>query len=64
MSAQYFGIFGGSFLGGQVAAFFGIKIVFFVTSALLLINAALVYIRVYKNLSAGMLLNGIISKKV
>ncbi|WP_434509639.1 multidrug efflux MFS transporter [Desulfitobacterium sp. AusDCA] len=51
MSAQYFGIFGGSLLGGQVAAFFGIQNVFFVTSALLLINAAIVYKRVYKNLS-------------
>lgn len=51
MSAQYFGIFGGSVLGGQVAAFFGIRDVFFVTSALLLINAALIYKRVYKNLS-------------
>lgn len=51
MSAQYFGIFGGSLLGGQVAASFGIRNVFFVTSALLLINAALIYKRVYKNLS-------------
>lgn len=49
MSAQYFGIFGGSLLGGQVAAFFGIRNVFFVTSALLLINAALIYKSVYKS---------------
>ena len=41
MSAQYLGVFGGSVLGGQVAAFFGIQSVFFVTSALLLINALL-----------------------
>ncbi|MFL0198163.1 multidrug efflux MFS transporter [Clostridium sp. WILCCON 0269] len=58
MSAQYFGIFGGSFLGGQVAAFFGIRNVFFVTSALLLINAVLVYRSVYKNWSGEMLLKG------
>lgn len=28
MSAQYLGIFGGSLLGGQIAAYFGIKYVF------------------------------------
>lgn len=38
MSAQYFGIFAGSFLGGQTAALFGIRNVFFCTSAVLLIN--------------------------
>jgi MFS transporter, DHA1 family, multidrug resistance protein len=50
MSAGYLGIFGGSVLGGQVAAYLGIQYVFFVTSALLLINAVLVYSKVYKKL--------------
>lgn len=50
MSAQYFGTFGGSVLGGQIAAFFGIKYIFFITSALLLFNAVWVYNLVYKNL--------------
>jgi MFS transporter, DHA1 family, multidrug resistance protein len=43
MSAQYLGVFSGSVLGGQVAALFGIRTVFFVTSALLLVNAAWVW---------------------
>jgi DHA1 family multidrug resistance protein-like MFS transporter len=51
MSAGYLGIFGGSVLGGQVAALWGIKYVFFITSALLLINAVWVYFKVYKKLS-------------
>ena len=51
MSAGYLGVFGGSVLGGQVAAWFGIRYVFFITSALLLINAAWVYFKVYKKLS-------------
>jgi len=51
MSAGYLGVFGGSVLGGQVAAWFGIRYVFFITSALLLINAACVYFKVYKKLS-------------
>ncbi len=38
-SAQYLGTLGGAVLGGQLAAIFGIKYVFFITSALLLINA-------------------------
>ncbi|GKX66671.1 multidrug efflux MFS transporter [Inconstantimicrobium mannanitabidum] len=50
MSAQYLGIFGGSILGGQVAACFGIRYVFFITSSLLLINAAWVYFSVFKKL--------------
>jgi MFS family permease len=50
ISAGYLGIFGGSILGGQVAAYWGIKYVFFVTSALLLINAVWVYFNVYKKL--------------
>ncbi|MBL4935582.1 multidrug efflux MFS transporter [Clostridium sp. YIM B02515] len=48
VSAGYLGIFGGSVLGGQVAARFGISYVFFVTSALLLLNAVWVYFKVYK----------------
>jgi MFS family permease len=48
MSAGYLGIFGGSVLGGQVAAYFGIRYVFFITSVLLLINAIWVYFKVYK----------------
>lgn len=50
MSAQYLGVFGGSILGGQVAAYVGIKYVFLITSSLLLINALWVYKKVYKKL--------------
>jgi MFS transporter, DHA1 family, multidrug resistance protein len=50
MSAGYIGVFGGSVLGGQVAAYFGIRYVFFITSALLLINAVWVYFKVYKKI--------------
>ncbi|MGG7078158.1 multidrug efflux MFS transporter [Clostridium sardiniense] len=50
MSAQYFGTFGGSILGGQVAAIFGIKYIFFITSALLLLNGLWVYKLVYKKM--------------
>jgi DHA1 family multidrug resistance protein-like MFS transporter len=51
MSAGYLGVFGGSVLGGQVAAHMGIRYVFIITSALLLINAVWVYFKVYKKLS-------------
>ncbi|MEK5436632.1 MFS transporter [Paenibacillus odorifer] len=51
MSAGYLGTFAGSVLGGQVAAWFGIRDVFFITSILLLINAGWVYFKVYKKLS-------------
>jgi MFS family permease len=51
MSAQYLGVFGGSLLGGQVAAYFGIQYIFFITSTLLLINALWVYRTVYKKVS-------------
>ncbi|MDP4083707.1 MAG: multidrug efflux MFS transporter [Bacillota bacterium] len=51
MSAGYLGVFGGSILGGQVAAYLGINYVFFITSALLLINAMWVYFKVYKKLN-------------
>lgn len=50
-SAGYFGVFAGSVLGGQVAARLGISCVFFVTSALLLLNAVWVYFRLYKKLT-------------
>jgi len=51
MSAGYLGVFGGAVIGGQVAAYLGIRYVFFVTSALLLINAVWVYFKVYKKLN-------------
>ncbi|WP_058953646.1 multidrug efflux MFS transporter [Clostridium tyrobutyricum] len=51
MSAGYLGVFGGAILGGQVAACLGIRYVFFITSALLLINALWVYFKVYKKLN-------------
>ena len=50
MSAQYLGIFGGSVMGGQISAAFGIPAVLFVTSALLLMNAIWVYFYVYKRM--------------
>lgn len=50
ISAQYLGVFGGSILGGQVAACLGIRYVFFITGALLLMNAIWVYFKVYKKL--------------
>ncbi|MCE3201722.1 multidrug efflux MFS transporter [Paenibacillus sonchi] len=52
MSAGYLGIFGGSVLGGQIAAWFGIRYVFFITAVLLLINAVWVYFKVYKKLNS------------
>lgn len=51
MSAGYLGAFGGAVLGGQVAGNLGMKYIFFITSALLLINAVWVYFKVYKKLS-------------
>ncbi|MGO8670536.1 MAG: multidrug efflux MFS transporter [Capsulimonadaceae bacterium] len=53
MSAQYLGIFGGAIIGGQVAAYIGIRAVFVFSSVLLLLNALLVYHKVYKKLSAS-----------
>ena len=47
-SAQFLGAFIGSVMGGQIAAAFGIHYVFFVTGALLLINAVWVYNTVCK----------------
>lgn len=51
ISAAYLGTFAGSVLGGQVAARLGVNYVFFITSALLLINAVWVYNKVYKRLN-------------
>lgn len=42
-AAQFLGSFGGSLLGGQVAALSGLQSVFFITSGLLLLNAWWVY---------------------
>ncbi len=53
MSAGYLGVCAGSVLGGQVTAWFGIRSVFFITSALLLMNAAWVYAKVYRKLRYG-----------
>ncbi|NBD27910.1 multidrug efflux MFS transporter [Paenibacillus glycinis] len=50
MSAGYLGVFGGAVLGGQVAAWFGVRYVFVVTGALLLLNAVWVYFKVYRKL--------------
>jgi DHA1 family multidrug resistance protein-like MFS transporter len=47
MSAGYLGVFGGAVLGGQIAAYLGIRYVFFITSGLLLANAVWVYYKVY-----------------
>lgn len=47
-SAQFLGSFTGSIMGGQIAAAFGIHYVFFVTGALLLVNALWVYKNVCK----------------
>jgi DHA1 family multidrug resistance protein-like MFS transporter len=48
-SAQFIGSFGGAVLGGGVAAWLGIHYVFYLTSALLLVNALWVYKMVYVN---------------
>ncbi|RKP51493.1 MFS transporter [Cohnella endophytica] len=53
MSAGYLGVFGGSLLGGQVAAWFGVRYVFLITGALLLANAVWVYFKVYKTINAA-----------
>lgn len=52
-SAQFIGSFAGSLLGGTVAAWFGIRYVFYFTSALLFLNAIWVYTTVYKVRPAG-----------
>ncbi len=50
VSAGYLGVFGGSIMGGQIAAFLGIRSVFFITSALLLFNGGWVYFKIYRKL--------------
>jgi len=50
VSAQYLGIFGGSVMGGQISAAFGIPSVLFVTSSLMLINAVWVFFNVYRRI--------------
>ena len=50
IAAGYLGIFAGSVLGGQVAALTGIRSVFFLTSALLMMNAVLVFFSIYRKM--------------
>lgn len=50
MSFGYLGVAAGSVLGGQIAGRFSFRYVFYVTSALMLLNAVWVYFRVYKKL--------------
>ncbi|MDR3590422.1 MAG: multidrug efflux MFS transporter [Negativicutes bacterium] len=47
-SSQYIGMFLGAVSGGQLAAVFGVRYVFFFTGSLLLANAILVYHTIYK----------------
>ncbi|WP_346355954.1 multidrug efflux MFS transporter [Azotosporobacter soli] len=47
-SAQFLGTFSGAVAGGQIAALFGIHYVFFITSFLLLANAAWFYQGIYR----------------
>jgi MFS family permease len=54
MSASYLGVFCGAVLGGQLAALLGIRYVFFMTSVLLLANAAWVYSKLYRRLNMGL----------
>lgn len=63
MSAFYLGTFGGSVLGGQIAAHLGIKYVFFITSTLLLLNALWVYKKVFKKLDLGVKVS-LVSNKI
>ncbi|MNG37063.1 drug efflux system protein MdtG [compost metagenome] len=51
MSAGYLGIFIGSILGGQIAAWIGLRAVFIATGAILLLNAVWVYTKAYKKLN-------------
>ena len=48
MSLGYLGVAAGSVLGGQIAGRFSFQYVFYVTSALMFLNAIWVYYRVYK----------------
>ena len=51
MAAFYLGTFSGSVIGGQIAAYLGIRYVFFTTSSLLFLNALWVYFKVYKKVN-------------
>lgn len=51
MSAAYLGAFAGASMGGEIASIFGMRYVFFTTSALMLANAALVYFSIYRKLN-------------
>lgn len=51
VAAQYFGVFAGSILGGQIAAYMGIRYVFFVTSALVIINTIWIYFSLYRKMA-------------
>ena len=48
MSFQYLGTFIGAIIGGQVGAYFGIRDIFFITTGLLLINAVIIYFKIYR----------------
>jgi predicted MFS family arabinose efflux permease len=48
MSLGYLGVAAGAVLGGQIAGRLGFQYVFYVTSALMFLNAVWVYFRVYK----------------
>lgn len=50
MSLGYLGVAAGSILGGQIAGRLGFRYVFYVTSALMFLNAVWVYFKVYKKL--------------
>ena len=50
MSFGYLGVAAGSVLGGQIAGRVSFRYVFYVTSALMLLNSVWVYFRVYKKL--------------
>lgn len=53
ISAGYLGVFFGAVMGGQISAVFGIRYVFYITSALLMFNAVWVYFNVYRKLEAA-----------
>jgi MFS transporter, DHA1 family, multidrug resistance protein len=48
MSVGYLGVAAGAVLGGQIAGRFSFQYIFYITSALMFLNAVWVYFRVYK----------------
>lgn len=48
MSFQYLGTFIGAIIGGQIGAYLGIRDIFFITTGLLLINAVIIYFKIYR----------------